>query len=250
MLQETHSTPADEKIWRAEWGGPAVFCHGSSNSRGVSILFPRGSDLPITTTIRDPEGRFLILQVITDNLHVTLVNVYAPTSNEASKQNLLIETLYERLVDLEIQDLFIGGDFNVKMDEVHNTSSPARDAYINQINVLLNDYALVDVWKRKNPSSSRGTFHRNLYSARLDYLFAPEYLLPSITAVQILPEPLSDHCTVTMDVSINSTTRGPGYWRFDNRLLTDPAFVEKMKNHIRQITQEPLDDPNLTWEWT
>lgn len=116
----------------------------------------------------------------------------------------------ETLAKLEIQNLFIGGDLNVKLDDTNATSTPSRDLYINQIKALIEDYALADVWRTKNLASMRGTFHRNTYSARLDYLLAPEYLIPSISSIKILPEPLSDHCTVVMDVGIPSTPRGPG----------------------------------------
>lgn len=158
--------------------------------------------------------------------------------------------IHEALTELEIENLVIGGDFNTKMDDSTSNSSQARDLYVAQIKTLLNDFSLTDVWKTKNPTSTRGTFHRNTYSARLDYLFAPEYLIPSISDVQILPEPLSDHCIVSMAVNIPSTLRGPGYWRFDNSQLTDNTFLEQMKDHLRQVLQEDLDNPNIKWEWT
>lgn len=250
MLQEVHSTPNDEKIWLSEWGGRRIFCHGKSNSKGVAILFPRDTDIRITKTIRDHDGRFLIIQLLKAQEQITLVNVYAPTCNEPNNQNLMMEQVLNHLTELQIQNLFVGGDFNIKLDDTHANSTPARDMYIAHINLLLNDYALVDVWKKKNPTSSRGTFHRNLYSARLDYLFAPEYLLPSIASVQISPEPLSDHSTVSMEVNIPNTPRGPGYWRFQNHLLTDLTFVDQMKDLLRQVSQEEeFDDPNVRWEW-
>ena len=39
FLQETHSTGNNEKQWKAEWGAPLELAHGSSNLRGVAILF-------------------------------------------------------------------------------------------------------------------------------------------------------------------------------------------------------------------
>lgn len=248
MLQEVHSTPNDEKIWLSEWGGSGVFCHGKSNSKGVAILFPKTSDISLTHTIRDQDGRFLILQLTRRKERITLVNIYAPTTSEADNQSLLMGKILEHLADLEIQNLFMGGDLNIKMDDT--ISTPARDMYLAHIKVLMDDYGLADVWKRKNPASSRGTFHRNTYSARLDYLFAPEYTLPSISNVKIIPEPLSDHCAVSMEVNIPNTPRGPGYWRFQNYLLNYPIFVERMTDHLRTISQEEFEDPNVQWEWT
>ena len=34
-LQETHSTLADEAMWRSEWGANIMFSHGESNARGT-----------------------------------------------------------------------------------------------------------------------------------------------------------------------------------------------------------------------
>ena len=41
LLQETHSSPEDEVLWKKEWGGDIVFSHGSHHSRGVAILFKK-----------------------------------------------------------------------------------------------------------------------------------------------------------------------------------------------------------------
>lgn len=41
LLQETHSSPDTEKIWRQEWSAPAYFCNGNKSSRGVAILVIR-----------------------------------------------------------------------------------------------------------------------------------------------------------------------------------------------------------------
>lgn len=240
----------DEKIWLSEWGGRGSFSHGRSNSKGVAILFSRGLDISITNTIKDTEGRFLILQATQGQDKITLVNIYAPTSNEVNNQTILLGKIHDILTNLEVHNLFIAGDLNVKMDDQTSNPTPARDTYIAQINTLMDDYSLIDVWKSKNPASKRGTFHRNTYSARLDYLFAPEYLLPSISAVQILTEPSSDHCIVSMAVGIPSSVRGPGYWRFENYLLKDKTFLKEMMIHLRQVLLEDFDDPNVQWEWT
>ena len=37
-LQETHFTSLDEVVWKTEWGGEIIFCHGQRNSKGVIIL--------------------------------------------------------------------------------------------------------------------------------------------------------------------------------------------------------------------
>lgn len=97
--------------------------------------------------------------------------------------------------------------------------------------------------------STRGTFHRKQYSARLDYFFVSEYLLPDITSVDIQPEPFSDHCVIALDMVINTRARGPGFWRFNNTLLSDPDFLKEMRDHLIDSQHEDLDNPNTQWEW-
>ena len=38
FLQETHSIPDDEEIWKNEWEGDIFFSHGTSASKGAMIL--------------------------------------------------------------------------------------------------------------------------------------------------------------------------------------------------------------------
>lgn len=253
LLQETHSTQNEEIIWRAEWGGQAVFSHGSSNSKGVAILFDRGISPTISNTIKDDEGPFLILQVSRGEETLTLGNIYAPTNNELSNQLALLDRICRLISDLEIQNLIIGGDFNTQLDVLSSpnyTASSAKDSYTRQIGVLLDDYNLIDVWRRKHPNNKRGTFHRGAYSSRLDYIFAPEYLLPAVSSINIHPEPLSDHCVVKMELNVPSISRGPGYWKFDNTLLHDKNFVTEMTECIRIALLEDMENPNSKWEWT
>lgn len=131
-----------------------------------------------------------------------------------------------------------------------DTPSASSDSYPRELEILLEEYSLVDVWRRKNPTSNRGTFHREAYSSSLDYLFAPEFLLQWISLVSITPEPLSDHSSVAMEVNAPKIMRGPGFWSFDNTLISDPEFVQKMRQCIETALEEELDNPNTLWEWT
>ena len=47
FLQEMHSTIDKEKQWKAEWGAPTEFAHGSINARSVAILLRKGFDCKI-----------------------------------------------------------------------------------------------------------------------------------------------------------------------------------------------------------
>lgn len=113
LLQETHSTHKDEKIWLMEWGGEGVFSHGLSNSRGVCTLLHRHSSFSIVKSYKDTDGRFLILQLSKDNESITLVNIYAPTSSEPTNQMTVMNNLLGILSGIEVANLMLAGDFNL-----------------------------------------------------------------------------------------------------------------------------------------
>ena len=78
FLQETHSNKKLVKIWRNQWGGTAIFSHGTSNARGVCILFARNLEIQTEWVKIDEEGRWIICKVTIDNVSCLLVNIYAP----------------------------------------------------------------------------------------------------------------------------------------------------------------------------
>ena len=38
LLQETHSQPQDENLWKEEWGSDIIFSHGTNQKAGVAML--------------------------------------------------------------------------------------------------------------------------------------------------------------------------------------------------------------------
>lgn len=108
----------------------------------------------------------------------------------------------------------------------------------------MDEYNLTDIWKQKNPASFRGTFHRGSYSARLDYWFVPAWL-SSKTVTSISPYALSDHSIISVKVTFEDNPRGPGFWRFNNLLLSDPQFKESMNSYIQEIKEDNIGNPHL-----
>ena len=81
-LQETHSDPNDEKLWKSQWGEQAWFSSGTSNSKGVAILIRNSVKTQVHSVYSDPNGRFLIISVTINGLPLLLVNVYAPNNDD------------------------------------------------------------------------------------------------------------------------------------------------------------------------
>ena len=73
-------------MWEAKWGGKVYLSHGSSHSKGVMTLVNPNLDVKVEKYIQDTKGRFLILDLLIDELHLILVNIYARmTQNSKSR---------------------------------------------------------------------------------------------------------------------------------------------------------------------
>ena len=113
FLQETHSTIDKEKQWKAEWGAPIEFAHGSSNARGAAILLCNGFDCKIKRKIVDPIGRYIGIKAEIKDENYLLFNVYAP--NNAKFYEHIVNVLKKE--DQIYEDrIIIGGDFNCPLN--------------------------------------------------------------------------------------------------------------------------------------
>ena len=76
-LQEAHCSEGTIDIWTCEWGYRALFSCCSSNKAGVGILFNNNFDLQIHKVFSDPNGRFIICDIVADGKRLTVANIYA-----------------------------------------------------------------------------------------------------------------------------------------------------------------------------
>lgn len=194
----------------------------------MAIFFKRAYNPKILNQKTDPEGRFLVVQLQHQSETVALINVYAPTQSELKKQLVFMDTLDSLLSDLDVHNIFMGADFNAHLDNDYSdpnskghSQSVNKQTYINRISSLTAALNLTDAWRQRNPNSKKGTIHRGSYSARLDYWFISNHLMPTISPLKINPHPLSDHSMLKLEVGVEELDRGPGYWQFNNTLLED-----------------------------
>ena len=87
---------------------------------------------------------------------------------------------------------------------------------------------------------------------RLDYFLVSKHLNYLINESRILPNIYSDHSAVSLSLSFHKPgpPRGPGFWKFNNSLLADNSYVEKLCFLIPQVAQKYQDvkDKGLYWE--
>lgn len=257
FLQETHSTPDCESVWKKEWGGHIYFSHGCSNSTGAAICISKNLNYNLVKVSSDTSGRILILEIVFNGQKYLLINLY--NNNDESTQLLTLDILENLLDGHDIDgDCFpiFGGDFNmihdVLLDASGGTPSLKKRSLAKIIHVT-DKLDVCDIFRVRFPNSKRFTFRQKtpLRQRRLDYIFVSNNIQEYVTNIDILPSFLSDHSPVLVKIDTLSNMRRGNYaWKFNSSLLSDPLFIATQTDNIIS-TINSFDhnfDPHIKWE--
>ena len=96
-------------------------------------------------------------------------------------------------------------------------------------------------WRQKNPIIQR----------RLDYWFISDMLQEDVVKSEMLTFIKTDHLAITLEIdSLDDQQRGPSFWKFNNSLLEDPAFVQSLREKFPNWLQEiNFCDTRVKWDW-
>ena len=87
---------------------------------------------------------------------------------------------------------------------------------------------------------------------RLDYFFTPKVLQKLIQECRIIPKTFSDHSALILTICFNEETApyGPGYWRFNNSLLSDNEYITLLRSKIPKFVEKykEVESKGLFWE--
>ena len=85
LLQETHSVNEDQnKQWGNEWGNKSLYSNGSSNARGIGILFSKRFANKVQDVVKDDNGRYIICKLEINGITYCIANLYAPNNVNGS----------------------------------------------------------------------------------------------------------------------------------------------------------------------
>ncbi len=258
LLQETHSTLKDEKLWCNEWGNKILFSHGTSQKGGVAILFSSDIQVDIKKCVTDEEGRVLLIDITVEDHDFILCNIYAPTKDKAREQQLFLNKLKDLLTPYIDRDLLIGGDYNIcqfpeidKKGGVKETQLP----FAKEILSFKEEFQLEDSWRLRHPTLSRFTRREKTkggyVQSRLDYWLTSKHLDYIIIKTDISPGRRSDHSVVSLTLELqNRDQRGRGFWKFNTNLLQDEVYLNQIKELIRHcnVKYKDTEDKRLVWD--
>ena len=260
MIQETHAILTDHEKWTNEWDGKIFYSDGESNSRGVATLIPQHllESFELIDIKNDNNGRLLLVDCKIFDLEVILINVYSPTKDNPSGQENFYKYLYEMVDTYSDKNIIIGGDLNTYLNiniDKKGGRTEKQSIFSENINSLCSEFSLVDIWRIRNPTTSKFTrierSRNGIVQSRLDYMLPSLSLTYLISDTKISPGNSSDHSIVSLSIDIaENTKRGKGYWKFNNDLLIDKEYVSLINETISNIkTTVNMADKIQLWEY-
>ena len=161
-----------------EWNIEYFIAGNSTNSRGVAILINNTFEYSINKCIKDPEGRYIIIEISITNLFTFFfINVYGPNRDDPEWFNILFDKVGILTNGTEIWT----GDWNVALSEndFYNYSKLRNHLSSNTINNFMDRTGLLDIWRMQYPTRKRFTWRteKPCKASRLDYFLISEDLL-------------------------------------------------------------------------
>jgi len=251
-LQETHSTVKQEEFWQSDWGGPALFNHGLSNSRGVLILFKNNISYTIHQTLSDDSGRWMVLDITLDSTRFCLANIYAPNTDDPDFFFNLETTIHNHIAS-DLHTIIVG-DFNTtlnsELDRAGHRSSVYHPNSRNAINSICANLDLLDIFRYNYPSTVRYTWRRRRQASRIDYFLISFSLTSFVDKVVIEDSLRSDHSLIGLSVITSKIPRGRGFWRMNQDFLSDKTFIKETSEFITEFFQFNVNsaNPHIVWE--
>ena len=147
IMLESHSSKDTENIWENEWGGKAIYAHGTTAARGIAIFATREIYQKISNIYKDEDGRVIILDITDNKQQITVAAIYAPNQDSPNFFQNLKKNLKERS-----EHKVIIGDYNltlnVEMDRLntYNNNNKAKE----EVENMMEEFCLKDVWRNQN----------------------------------------------------------------------------------------------------
>lgn len=250
LLQETHSTVDVIKNWQREWNGTSYWNSGTNFQCGVAILTKHNITINNLNYFSDEQGRLITLTFSHNNKNIQIINIYAPNKPQLRPAFYNSINMYV----LPNHSLFLAGDFNMtltKEDRSGGTPSPLHQYGKIELQSIIDQHNLVDIWKRKHPKTKQFSWTSpdgNIQS-RLDRLYIPQQFERGTLETKLTPFVWSDHNLLETKISNHDTNKqGPSYWKLNTSILQEPEFIEIITNFYKSWrTKIPLFQELDSW---
>ena len=116
----------------------------------------------------------------------------------------------------------------------------------------MDQYCMKDIWRTQNVNRREYSWRKkgNLTKAsRIDFALVTAGLDQKVKNCMYLTGIQTDHRAFFMTVDLTRFDRGVGYWKFNNTLLQDIQYVQKMNLELDKLSTLQ-EEPEVVWEKT
>lgn len=174
-------------------------------------------------------GRSLLYEFSLHDVSFRVLCLYAPNRNPV--WDLFFNGISE-VIDPSIPTVLCG-DFNTVFDRTLDCFGSCADDTSREstpaLTRLSDSCCVVDIWRYLHPTSSSFTWNRwdGRLASRFDLVRCPYPWILSVSACDIIPFPLSDHCALLFTFSIPDVIPpGPGLWKLNVSILQDVDYTK------------------------
>ena len=226
FIQETHCY---DKITASEWSqdwGPkenSIWTTGSSNSKGVAVLFKPHSIFDYSNLKVDNHGRYIYFELKLEDENFKFINIYAP--NDPNERVLFFKKL-KTWIDINDKKNVIGGDYNctidAKLDRMNCLTE--YDKGRDELNDIMKTKFLIDIYRTRNPGKKCFSFTRGDKHSRLDYWLIDRSLDGNVDKIDYQACPFSDHNMAVLKLDLSKIEMGPGIWKMNSNVIKTELF--------------------------
>ena len=256
FLQETHIDENIEKEIRNNSKFEIVSNHGTSASRGVSILLNKSLNFAILDKWEDKDGRLLLINIQIDDTIFTLVCIYAPNCKTA--RNAFFKKVSSILKEYGTGIPILGGDFNETMNQIDRKSASRKNTkpqQVSSLKTLIKSNKLTDIWRDLNENVQQFTWRRKDKSqaSRIDMIFIGMDFRMLVESCKIKPAFIhsTDHLSVFLKLRSGVQEKGRGFWKINNSILQELEYQTLINHlidkHIENSKNNQIDS-RLVWD--
>ncbi len=179
---------------------------------------------------------------------LTICNIYLPPQVGGDR----IVQAFRKIEDFEGRILLVG-DWNCILDP--NLDSYRQREMTKKDKVLkekIVEHALVDLWRVRNPAERRFSWRRigqtGIQQSRIDFALANMIFNYSVLDIDYGAGIRTDHSFLMISWQLDTESRGPGTFKFNNDLLLDEIFVGRINDLVDAFEWESFSTKQLAWE--
>ena len=178
------------------------------------------------------------------------------TLQHQANQLQFLQELKNCMIDkTELTSLIVGGDWNCTLTKKDKMGgAPWKPTiYSNLISTTMELFDLIDIQRVGHPKLRKFTYESKSLrlKSRIDFFLIAKDLTVNIKKSEILPAIAPDHNAIFISLTLpNKCPRDPGFWKFNNTLLKDPQYIDKIRYTYTQASAYygHLTDRRLFWK--